>query len=63
MIEIPKIKPFYPKWSQGKNKLIRFEDRPFDDGVGHTATITWAIYSDKNDETQEMVAYVKWKTQ
>lgn len=54
------IKPFIPIWNDKKNKLIRFDVRPFDDGVGHTAQITYAIFLDKNKEEQEMVAYVKW---
>lgn len=54
------IKPVVPPWKAGKNKFIRFEVRPFDDGHGHTAMITWAIFLNKDKEEDEMVAYVKW---
>lgn len=56
-----KIEPFIPVYSRGKNKLLRYEIRHFDDGVGHLADLTIAIYLDKNNEEQEMVARVKWK--
>lgn len=47
-------------WNRSPNKLIRYEERQFDDGVGHTAIITVAIYLDKNKTEREVDAYVKW---
>ena len=58
-IEEP-IKPFIPIWNRGKNKIFKYEKRFFDDGVGHTANITYALFKDKNNEQQEVVAWIKW---
>jgi hypothetical protein len=55
-----KLEPFIPIWNRGKNSLIKYEVRHFDDGVGNTAQITYALFLDKNKEEQEMVAYIKW---
>jgi hypothetical protein len=59
--EQEQIKPFIPIWNKGKNQLIAYEIRPFDDGYGHIADITYAIFIDKNKEQQEVVAWINWK--
>lgn len=56
-----KITPYYPVFSRLPNKLIRYEERPFDDGYGHYATVVVAIFTDKNKSIQEMDAQVKWR--
>ncbi len=52
--------PFIPNWNRGKNSLLRYDVRLFDDGAGHTAQITYVLFLDKHKEEQESVAYVKW---
>lgn len=52
--------PYLPVYHRSPNKFIRYETKRFDDGVGHTATLTIAVYIDKHNEKQEMVAQVKW---
>lgn len=52
---------YIPVWNRGKNKLIGYEPRQFHDGVGNHALVHWAIYLDKHNEQQEMVAWVRWK--
>lgn len=54
------IKPFYPVYCRSPNKLVRYEDRPFYDGHGHSGVVTVAIFNDKNGNIQEMDAFVKW---
>lgn len=54
------IEPYIPIWKRGKNEFIRYEQRDFDDGCGHLAKITVALFLDKNKIQQEMVAHVKW---
>jgi len=55
-----KVEPYVPVFNRGQNSLLRYEERPFDDGVGHTATLVVAIFLDKNKKQQEMVTQVKW---
>ncbi len=52
---------FRPFYSKLPNKLLRYEDVDFDDGVGHQAVIRNAIYLDKHGKQKTMVAQVKWK--
>lgn len=55
------IIPFYPIYCSGKNKLLRYEEVDFNDGVGHIAIVRNAIYLDKNGKGHTMVAQVMWK--
>jgi hypothetical protein len=50
-----------PIYCRPPNKFLRYEDRPFDDNAGHTATLRIAIFKDKHGVAQEMVAQVVWK--
>ena len=59
--EDQQIKPFIPIWNKGKNQLLKYEIRPFNDGCNNIADITYAIFIDKNKEQQEVVAWIKWK--
>lgn len=54
------IKPLIPYWKSGKNKFLRFEKMPFNDGFNHTAMITYAIYLNKNNTVEEIPAFIKW---
>lgn len=51
---------FLPIYHRAPNKFIRYEERRFDDGAGHTATMRIAIFKDKNGAEQEMTAQVMW---
>lgn len=54
------VKPYLPIYTRPPNKFVRYEERQFDDGVGHTATLRYAIFIDKNGKQQEMIAQVIW---
>jgi len=55
-----KITPFLPYYIAPPNKFVRYYDKRFDDGVGHTATLRIAVYVNKHKETVETVAQVMW---
>lgn len=55
-----KIKPYIPLWNKEGNKLVRFEEREFDDGVGHIGILTVAVFKTKKGEIKEMDAWIKW---
>lgn len=55
-----KIIPYYPIYARAPNKLLRYEERPFDDGYGHTGIERLAIFLDSNKKQQEMTAQVIW---
>ena len=57
----PKILPFYPIYARAPNKLIRYEERPFNDGHGHGGIVRVAIFVDNKGKQQEMDAQVIWK--
>lgn len=51
---------YLPIWSRPPNKLVRYEDRPFDDGHGHRGVKVVAVYLDKSGNECEELARVKW---
>ena len=55
-----KIKPFLPYYIASPNKFVRYYQKRFDDGAGHTATLNIAVYINKHKETVEAVAQVIW---
>ncbi len=54
------MKPHIPLYNRPPNKFVRYEQRPFDDGAGHLAILRVAIFADKNNKQQEIVAQVIW---
>jgi hypothetical protein len=52
--------PYHPIYHRAPNKFLRYENRRFDDGAGHTATMRIAIFKDKSGAEQEMTAQVIW---
>ena len=55
-----KVEPYYPYYCKSPNKLIRYEQRPFEDCLGNTAMVTIAVFQDKSGKLQEADAHVKW---
>jgi hypothetical protein len=55
-----KITPFIPYYCFRPNKFIRYYQKRFDDGAGHTATLNIAVYENKHKEIVEAVAQVIW---
>lgn len=55
-----RIQPFYPVYSRAPNTLLRYEEEPFDDGVGHKGIVRTAFFLDKNKKEQSMTAQVLW---
>lgn len=55
-----KIEPYYPYYTKSPNKLIKYEERPFEDCVGNKAMVTIAIFQDKSGKIQEADAHIKW---
>ena len=55
-----KITPFLPYYIAPPNKFIRYYQKRFDDGAGHTAILNIAVYTNKHKETVETVAQVIW---
>ena len=55
-----KIEPYYPYYCKAPNKLIRYEERPFEDCVGNKAIVTIAIFQDKSGKIHEADAHIKW---
>jgi len=54
------VSSYTPIYKRLPNKFIRYEERAFDDGAGHKAILNIAIFSDKKNTIQEMVAHVNW---
>ena len=54
------ITPYIPYYCFRPNKLIRYYQKRFDDGAGHTATLNIAVYENKHKEIVEAVAQVIW---
>ena len=52
---------YIPYYCKAPNKLIRYEQRPFEDCVGNKAMVTVAIYQDKNGKVLEADAHIKWE--
>lgn len=62
----PHIQPFYPIYARAPNKLLRYEDRPFEldrncNGIVLRGIERIAIFRDSKDKEQEMVAQVIWE--
>lgn len=51
---------YIPPYKRPPNKFIRFEERRFDDGHGHTGLAKYAHFMDKNNKPQEMMVWIKW---
>lgn len=56
-----KTKPYIPIWKRPPNTFLKYEERPFDDGHGHSAVLRIAVYKDKKGNVKEEVAQVKWQ--
>jgi hypothetical protein len=54
------IEPFIPWYCRAPNKLVRYEDRPFEDCIGNQAMVTVAIFTDKSGKELEADAHIKW---
>lgn len=52
---------YLPYYCKAPNKLIRYEQRPFEDCAGNKAMVTVAIYTDKNGRQLEADAHIKWE--
>lgn len=55
-----KVVPYIPYYCKAPNKLIKYEQRPFEDCVGNKAIVTVAIFKDKSGNIQEADAHIKW---
>ena len=56
-----KIVPYYPVPFRKPNKCVKTYEKPFDDGFGNTATITYADYMDKKGKLiTGFVLYIRW---
>lgn len=52
---------FIPFYNRTPNKIISYREEPFDDGHGHKAILTKALYFDaKKKKESEMTVRVKW---
>lgn len=51
---------YLPIYHRSPNKFIRYEERRFDDGAGHTGVKRIAIYQDKSGKEREETAQVIW---
>lgn len=58
--EKSKIEPYIPYYCKSPNKLIKYEQRPFEDCVGNKAIVTVAIFQDKSGKIHEADAHIKW---
>lgn len=58
--ENTKIEPYIPYYCKSPNKLIKYEQRPFEDCVGNKAIVTVAIFQDKGGKIHEADAHIKW---
>lgn len=57
-----KIVPYVPIPFRKPNKFVRKYDKPFIDGVGNKAIITYVDYTDKKKNLIEgYVMYIKWE--
>jgi hypothetical protein len=54
------IKPFLPHYHRPPNKFVRYYEKRFDDGAGHTATLRIAVFLNKKGKEEECVAQVMW---
>lgn len=54
------MEPYIPVYHRPPNKFLRYEERRFDDGAGHTGTERIALYQDKNGKQREETAQVIW---
>lgn len=59
-MSIESYKPYLPVYVRSPNKLIKYEERFFNDKRGHSGIVNVAIFKDKNGNIQEMDAHVKW---
>jgi hypothetical protein len=57
------MKTYRPVYSRAPNIFLRYEERTFDDKVGHTGIIRVAIFLDKNKRQCEMVSQVIWNNE
>ena len=54
------MEPYIPTYHRKPNKFLRYEERRFDDGDGHTGTVRIAVYQDRNGNQREETAQVIW---
>lgn len=52
--------PHLPIYHRPPNKFLRYEERRFDDGAGHTGTLRIAVFLDKSGKEREETAQVIW---
>jgi hypothetical protein len=58
--EEDRMDPYRPIYHRPPNKFLRYEERRFDDGAGHTGIKRIALYLDKSGTQREETAQVIW---
>lgn len=53
--------PFVPIYCRPPNVLLEYVQQDFDDGAGHKAILTVAVFKNKGGKIESMVAQVKWQ--
>ena len=51
---------YIPIWNKNGNKLIEYKITDFNDGYGNSAKLKIAIFKDRKNNLQEIVAQVIW---
>jgi len=54
------MQPYIPIYCRPPNKFLKYIERRFDDGYGHTGTERVAVFLDKKGRNCEMTAQIIW---